>query len=790
MRRAGTMAAVLMVLCTPVLPCRSAPLQPLQLEVTLNGRPTGLVSEFLQMPDGRLAATPADLSELGVRSSSALANEPVPLDTLAGLSYFYDPAEQRILISAPDATLIPNKFDASGAGTDESSRLRGDGVIVNYSLLGIGSARDRNAVFGFDGASLTLDARKFSPVGTFQASGIVRQFSDVPNDFLPLDLAWTYANPDTLMQWRAGDFISGGLAWTRPIRMGGLQVQRNFALRPDLITQPLPSFSGSAVVPSTVDVFVGNTKTYSQDVPAGPFEISNIPVVSGDGTARIVVRDSAGHQTETSAPLAASSSLLRPGLFDFSADMGFGRRDYGIASYNFDSKPLLSLTGRYGYSLLSTFEGHAEFASDLANGGLGLAYAIPYCGTLEAATALSQHDSNFGALLYAAIRSTFLGTDVQMSTRRTVGRYADLGTVTAEDMNAYTSFGNPLGRFFVANPPLAIDQISLGLPLLRDDSRLGLAFMHIVNPDPETTSNVVSASYTKSVTPDVSVFATTFISIDQGQSNDAGAFIGLTTSFGEHGSLTATANYDQQQGMAYGAVYSKPLGQEPGSFGWQAQVSAGEGSQQQGSLAYRSGWSVVQARVGRFAGNVTGSAEIDGAAVYSDGGLFLANRIDDAFAVVDVGAPGVSVMLNNRRAATTGSDGRALVTDLRSYESSDITIDPSDLPASMVVTTARRHITPINGGGVNVKLDVSSTDDSAVIVFRTRAGTVLPVGSRGHLDSQSDEFVVGYEGQAYVNNLRASNVATLRTPFGECQATFAFRRGQEVQTVIDPAVCE
>ena len=40
--------------------------------------------------------------------------------------------------------------------------------------------------------------------------------------------------------------------WTRPVRLGGGQVQRNFGIRPDLITMPLPSLSSSAAVASTV----------------------------------------------------------------------------------------------------------------------------------------------------------------------------------------------------------------------------------------------------------------------------------------------------------------------------------------------------------------------------------------------------------------------------------------------------------------------------------------------------------------------------------------------------------
>lgn len=234
------------------------------------------------------------------------------------MAYKYEPRTQTIEITAANDALLGHEFDASAQADAPVSALTGKGLVVNYSLLGSGSEKSSGPALALDGASLTLDGRAFSPLGTLTATGIVRQFSEVGEDFLPLDFAWSYADPEELLLWRAGDFISGGLSWTRPIRMGGMQMQRNFSLRPDLITQPLPSFSGSAVVPSTVDVYVGNTKTYSQDVPAGPFEISNIPTVSSNGTARIVVRDAAGHETETTAPFITATTLLRSGLYDFS----------------------------------------------------------------------------------------------------------------------------------------------------------------------------------------------------------------------------------------------------------------------------------------------------------------------------------------------------------------------------------------------------------------------------------------------------------------------------------------
>jgi outer membrane usher protein len=247
-------------------------------------------------------------------------------------------------------------------------------------------------------------------------------------------------------------------------------------------------------------------------------------------------------------------------------------------------------------------------------------------------------------------------------------------------------------------------------------------------------------------------------------------------------------NYDRQGG-GYGAEYSKALEQEPGSFGWQTRVIEGDRPQQQASIAYRGNWSVMQARVNRIDKQVSGTAEVDGAIVGSGGGIFFANQIYDSFAMVDVGVPGVDVMVDNRRAAVSGPDGRALVTNLRSYESAKISIDPTNLPVDAIVSTTSQRVTPVNGGGVDVKVDVHSTSHSALVVFRDVDGAPLPVGSHGWIAGQTDQFLIGYDGQAYVPNLAASNRAVVKAANGECRASFGFTPDASSQTVIDPVVC-
>src|SRR6202021_1988287 len=117
-----------------------------------------------------------------------------------------------------------------------------------------------------------------APPGVPRPTAIVGPTVASAQDFLRLDSAFTYSDPDALLTARAGDVISGGLAWTRPIRLGGLQLQRDFTLRADLATQPVPVISGSAAVPSTVDVFLNNIKAFSQNIGTGPYQIVNLPM--------------------------------------------------------------------------------------------------------------------------------------------------------------------------------------------------------------------------------------------------------------------------------------------------------------------------------------------------------------------------------------------------------------------------------------------------------------------------------------------------------------------------------
>jgi outer membrane usher protein len=759
---------------------------PLQLEVFVNGEPKNLIGAFIRLDDGRMAVRARELGELGIAVAEEIRSDDlVILDDMNSLTYAFASDTQTIDFSVTPEGLMLHRIDA-GNGHGYAPAQTGYGATLNYSVFSSASTNLNSQVIAYSGISGAFEGRVFGDYGTVWSSGIARDMQEFDNGFVRLETAWDYDDPEKILSYRLGDTISGALPWTRPIRMAGLQIQRDFSMRPDIITMPLPSISGSAVVPSTVDVYVNNAQVFSSEVPAGPFEIANIPVVSTGGQARIVVRDAAGRESMTTAPIHASSLLLKPGLYEFSAEVGNARHQFGIESNAYSDIPMGAATVRYGWTDTITLESHAEVTPRLLNVGLGhVAQLTPWLRA-SGAVSCSTYESEVGAQIFAALEfesATFTG---RLSTQRTFGTYTDLGWVTAAaegDKFRPNDIGLDLTDI---RPPEVLDQLSLGFPLGFSRSQISLNATHLERAGNEP-QYIVAAAFSGALINNATLLATAFK--DLGRSDHAGAYIGISMPLGQNGSLTSSMSHDRG-GMGYGVEYSKPRGREPGSFGWQARVVEGASPQHMAAAAYRGTYADVQGRALHYGESVTGSAEVNGAIVASGGGIFLTHRIDDAFAVVDVGVPNVDVFHENRRVATTDSSGRALVTGLRSYETAKISIDPLSLPVDAQLPEAEVKVTPADRNGIAVNFNVDGSANAALVVLRAPDGKFLSAGSVGRIEGKGEEFIVGYDGQAFVSNLSDTNSIVIESENGTCRATFVHVEEPGRQVRIDPVICQ
>ena len=734
----------------------------LYLEVVINGNETHKLAGFARDGDD-LRAGADTLRQLGFRLPEDGASS-VDLDALPDVSYRYDESRQRIEISAGAAVLDQDRYvlNAPVAGVPQPSAS--NGVLLNYDLYG---TRDDESNSGL---SAFAELRAFGAWGVFSNTWLSRVAdspgSDAQADSARLDTTWTRSFVDSTSVLRLGDAISGSVPWSRATRFGGIQLQRDFHLQPDLITFPIPQFLGQAAVPSTVELYVNGLRRYSAETPAGPFQLGTIPIVNGAGDAQVVVTDALGRQTTYDFPFYTTSQLLRAGLYDYSIDLGFARQSYGTDSFDYASDPAMSAVYRRGMTDWLTLETHGEAVSGLANAGLGGVLQIGDGGVLTGSYAHSTFHGRDGrqAGLGYSWRNTWFNFAVDST--RSFGEYRDIASL----------YGLP--------PARRTDRALIGVTYAPIGS-FGANYVELTYPE-QPRSRFASAFYFRSLGTRLSLSLSVNQNLDE--SSDRSVFLGVSMSLGSSESASVSAQHDRRGNYAAVDV-SRPISPD-GGYGWHARVQQGSGLDGgQAEFGYRGDRAQTLVGAQTLDGHTLGYGELAGALVFMDERLFASRRIDDAFAVVATGVPDVPVMLENRVIGRTDGSGDLLITPLNAYQKNHVAIDPMLLPADARIERVDDEVVPADRSGVVVSFRVAPAQAASVLLEDAR-GEALPLGSTVELNGDAASAVlVGYDGAVYLEGLKPQNTLRVHAPDGDCRVSFDYRHEAGQVPVIGPLVC-
>ncbi len=772
------------------------PQEELYLEVYINEYRTNNITSFRRYKDGCLTIERSDLSfyRLKAPENALHPSGGVCLERMPGLTYRYDAPTQSIHLTVPDELRETLEISARGekpnvVKTDPGANFS---AIFNYALTANFGTDDyaRNIIPSYQGAAAYVDAHFFTEYGNFDQSGRVSSsVTDLAGGgiepyVLRLDSRWFYNDDATLTTYAAGDVISGSLNWTRSMRLAGFQIKRDFALRPDLVTQPLPSFSGSAAVPSTVEVFADQSRTFSQQVAGGPFTISNLPVVSGPGVLSMVIRDPSGKETTTEFAYYASSRLLAPGFYDYSVEGGFARTFYGIKSDSYDENPVLSGSLRYGLTDLITLEAHSEDGDGLANAGAGAVFGLWRYGIASAAASASDFGGSTGGQVSGTFETGFWTARLYLSSLRSFGDYQDLVSVTAPKQQISQILG-PIVAAVTGAVYKRQDQISLSLPVSFDAGSVNFSFTDAKDAA-GNAYEIASASYSRPFFWGSNLSVTGFK--DYEHANSWGVFAGLTFSWDKYSA--GAIEQSGPDGYSAGGYLTRALGDDAGSYGYNIRAQEGNLPVNSASVSYRAQEARLDAGVQQIGKTAQVTASAEGSVAVMDA-VYFANRIDNSFAIVDTGIPGVAVSQNNHVIGETDSDGRILIPNVRARESNSITIDPATLPLQADIDTTEQVIVPKQQGGTSVHFKGRAQPASAVVVFKDEKGAVIPPGSEAWVNGGQDPFVIGYDGETYITNLSPSNTALIKLPHGgSCNAIFDYAAKADGQARIDNVVCK
>jgi outer membrane usher protein len=734
----------------------------LYLEVVLNGNETRRIAHFSRS-EGHLRTGAETLRQLGFRLPAEAAST-IDLAELSGVSWQYDASRQRMLITAPERLLDQDRavLNAPTASIPEPQATTG--ALLNYDVYGTRDDESNTALSSF------TEFRMFGRFGVLSSTWLSR-VTDSPGgdshaDSERLDTTWSRSFVDSTTVLRVGDAITGNVSWSRATRFGGIQLQRDFALQPDLITFPIPQFLGQATVPSTVDLYINGLRRYSGDTPAGPFQLGTVPIVNGAGDAQVVITDALGRQTTYDFPFYTTSQLLRQGLSDYSLDLGFVRKNYGLSSFSYASDPSANGIYRRGMTDWLTLEAHGEAISGLTNAGGGGAMQLGTGGVLTASYAHSTGQGRDGSQAGLGYNWRNSWLNLAVDSLCSFGEYRDVASL----------YGPP--------PAKRIDRALIGLTFAPIGS-FGANYVELTYPD-QPASRYASAFYFKSLGTRLSLS----LSINQNLENhdDRTAFLGVSLSFGSGESASLSAQHDSR-GNYVAVDVSRPISPDGGA-GWHVRAQDGSGlSGGQAEFGYRGQRSQELIGAETLNGNTRGYAELTGALVFMDSRLFAARQIDDAFALVATGVPDVPVMLENRLVGKTDADGDLLITPLNSYQRNRVSIDPMLLPADAHIERVDGDVVPADRSGVLVNYRIQPLN-AASVVLHDGSGSVLALGSAVEFNGDAAHaVVVGYDGVVYLEGLTPHNALLVHTTSGDCRVRFDYRHESNTVPVIGPLVC-
>ncbi|UWR24300.1 fimbria/pilus outer membrane usher protein [Sulfitobacter sp. S190] len=640
------------------------------------------------------------------------------------------------------------------------------GMALNYDL-NLRSGKTSGGSFDLEGASIGIEAWTFWNNARLRNTGLLS---------LPVgrqsNASWTRFStaleidyPKAAVIGILGDTLTSSLSWGRPVRLGGLRIHRDFALRRDLVRRPLPAFEGSVAVPSGVDVFIEGNRVFDTEVQSGDFTIEDIPVVNGAGTAIVSLRGEDGTVTRTELSFFGARNLLAPGVADWSVEIGYPRLSFGNRDSSYVDDLVFNGTIRRGITPKLTLEAQLSATRNFRHVAVGQHAVVGNLAEVSFSLGHSRHNDTRGKFYNTTLIAHPLNGRLRFEAShfRASGQYLDLASAI-DAQNGFTLSGVDRRR----------DVVSLSVPGHAGEMTFGASHISIENDTRKTqlTSLGLSSKVWRS-----DAVLNVNASHDWTRRDTRLAAV-VTMKFGKHATQIAHSN------TTGSSVFASRAGDgTAGSWGYDAELARNDGEVRVGGRIWAQG---RRARLDVSARHASRRSSLDlrlrGAFAMMDRRITAGPQIKSSFAVVDVGAPDVPVRLQNRVVTRTNRSGRAVVTGVQPYNSNRISIDVDDVAQGTIAQVTAADIVPSRTSGIFVALDTKDAAQTRVVKLQYSTGKPVPVGSALIIGGKSHDLGVGYDGLVLLDGVPEG--ATMET--GRCKTRVPPLRTDDTPAV---AIC-
>ena len=352
--------------------------------------PSRLLAAGLQtIPDGRRQTFPPDTISR------------VLLPSLAPqVAFILDEVEIRVILSADPALLGTTELAITNPRPPGWKVSSNNALFLNYSANW--SSDDTTAGYGEFGAHL------FGAL--FETAATVDETGAVTLGLTSLSFDQVHAR----RRWVLGDTIGRSTTLGSSPVLGGFSVATEREVDPYYAIYPAPQIRGAVRTPSTADVYVDNRLVSSVRLPPGRFTLNDLPIETGFGNARVIIRDAFGRQESIDLGFYLSTQLLKRGEQDYSYTAGLERTVEGTAvEYG---RAMGTAVHNVGLTDSLTIGFQAEGAKDLAMAGAGFNAKLWRLGTLGAEGLVSRtagKDQGYAATGVYSFLSNWFSTEMR-----------------------------------------------------------------------------------------------------------------------------------------------------------------------------------------------------------------------------------------------------------------------------------------------------------------------------------------------------------------------------------------
>ncbi len=605
----------------------------------------------------------------------------------------------------------------------------------------------------------------------------------VPGRFTRLLTNAQYDDRPNLRRLTLGDFFTPTLDLSNSVPLGGVSFTKFYSMDPYFIQYPTAAFQTQVEFPSTVQVRVDGNLIAQRQVQPGPVDITNITGVTGGQNVSVVIRDPFGREQLLQRPFFfATNAGLAKGLHEYSYNVGFLRRQYGIESADYG--PLAaSLFHRYAFTDQLTLGARGQATDKLYNVGPFGTFQGPW-GILGAGVSIGGRDGNSGPAAAAAYSYTggnlsltvgaqYLArdfaqlSDFESTFRARSNQYVSgsaysprLGTLTAT-YTALTSYDGPQTKLW---------NVAYTRGLL--DGRALVAVNYTRTLEPQSTS-VWLLSFRYFFDSDTSVIAA------------AGGTRAAGTPSTNTQSISLDKSIPQGEGVGYTLTGGHVGDGFDGAFG-RAFVQAN---------AAHATFGAEYARASRpDAGPGLSQLFVAGSIGAVGGSVFAARPVDDSFALVRVeGMRDVPVYANGWYAGKTDAKGEVVATNIASYYDNFIAFGTKDLPLDYVFASSEKVISPPTRSGTLVAFEVKKNHAVFGVLVESRGGARLPLEFREITLTRGDIVVRAFtarRGEFYVEGLTPGAYQLRLDGDPPCTAQISVPDPAEAMTDVGTVLCD